>query len=232
MRRKILMGVLAVALPLGSVAALQTIASAKTPVPPDPARSCKAVGTVHFQAPGLSKHGSVSTTLKKSTTTASITINGGCTGSVPTVSIVSKNTKCKGANDPAGTACTAKGQFSYDTESSFASTGTSSIQKSLKKLTFTVDGVTYQTKTTSATSITCNDAVAPPGGIPTEVGFKVIGTVKKPKQDKAQTSTFNACLGTDTGPGTSGSFFSDLGSGNGTIATAAIDGNTSTLTIH
>jgi hypothetical protein len=58
-----------------------------------------------------------------------------------------------------------------------------------------------------------------------------LGTVKSPKNDKGETVTLIACLGTDSGPGTSGSFFDDLGSGNGTIAGASIDGHTSSLAI-
>ena len=152
MRRKILMGVLALALPIGTVVGLSGVATAgKTPTPADPARNCSVHGTVHFQAPGLSAHGSVSSTLKVSDTTTSGVGFGGCTGSVPNLTIASKNTKCKGPNDPAGTACEMKKTFSYDSESSFASTATvASIAKSLKKLDFTIDGVTYATKTTGA----------------------------------------------------------------------------------
>jgi hypothetical protein len=231
MRRKILMGVFALALPIGSVVGLSTAASAKSSVPPDPARNCTVSGTVVFQAPGLSKNGVVSATQKTSTTTATSTFAGGCTGSTGTLNINSKNTKCKGPNDPAGTACEAKKTYSYDTEASFASTGTSSILKSLKKLNFTLDGVAYQTKSSASASVVCSDTVSPPGGVSTEVGFKISGSVKGPKQDKGAATTLTACLGTDTGPGTSGSFFEDLGSGIGTIQTASIDVVTSTATI-
>jgi hypothetical protein len=166
------------------------------------------------------------------TTTSGVGFGGGCTGSVPNLVIASKNTKCKGPNDPAGTACEAKKTFSYDGEASFASNTTiAALQKSLKKLDFTIDGVTYATKTTSASSTTCTDAVSPPGGNPVEAAFVINGTVKSPKQDKGQITKLKACLGTDTGPGTTGGFFNDLGSGTGTIATASIDGNTSTVTI-
>jgi hypothetical protein len=230
MRRKILMGVLALALPVGSLFALETSAVAKTVVPPNGPVNCTVAGTVTFAAPGLSKEGTV-TTAKTSSTNATTHFTGCGSSAALSVSIVSKNTKCKGANDPSGTACEAKHTDVYDTESGFASTGTASIAKSLKKLSFTVDGVTYGTKTTSATAASCTDSVSPPGGVPTETGFKVSGEVKTPKNDKGQITTLIACLGTDTGPGTSGSFLEDLGSGIGTIATAAIDGNTSTLSI-
>jgi len=232
MRRKILMGILAIALPIGTVAAVQSTAFAKTKPPADPPRTCTVSGSVAFQAPGLSKTGSVSSTAKTSVTTASSSFGGGCTGSTGSLNITSKNTKCKGADDPTGTACAVKKTYSFDTEASFASTGTSSILKSLKKLNFTLDGVAYQTKATAASSIGCTDSVSPPGGIPQEVGFQITGTVKGPKQDKGQTAVLSVCLGTDSGPGTTGSFLSDLGSGTGTIAGASIDGNTSTATIH
>jgi hypothetical protein len=233
MRRKILMGILAIALPIGTVAAVQSAAFAGGPKPPpNGPQNCAVAGTVVFQTPGLSKNGSVSSTLKTSVTTATSSFTGaGCSGSTGTLNISSKNTKCKGADDPTGTACEVKKTYSYDTESSFASTGTSSILKSLKKLSFTLNGVTYSTKSTAASSIGCTDSVSPPGGIPQEVGFKISGEVKGPKNDKGETVTLNACLGTDTGPGTTGSFLSDLGSGTGTIAGASIDGNTSSVAI-
>ncbi len=125
-----------------------------------------------------------------------------------------------------------KKTYIYGSEGGFASTGTASIQKSLKKLSFTVNGVSYQEKTIAAFNLVCANNTSPPGGNPVEVGFKITGTIKKPKQDKGQSLTLNACLGADNGPGTTGSFFSDLGSGTGTIAGATIDGVTSTLTIQ
>ena len=232
MRRKILMGVVALALPLSMLAGLSTSASAKkAPLVPDPGFTCGVSGTVVFQAPGLSLSGTTSATLKVSTTVASASF--ACGGSTPlSVNINSKNTKCKGVNLPAAP-CMVKKTYSYDSEAGFASTGTSSIQKSLKKLTFTVNGHTYQTKTSVANDLACTSNSPPggPGGDPQEVGFSVVGTVKSPKNDKGETTTLNACLGVDNGPGTSGSFFDDLESGIGTIAGTTIDGSTSTLTV-
>jgi len=231
MRRKILMGILAIALPIGTVAAVQSAAFAGGPKPPpNGAQNCAVSGTVVFQAPGLSKTGDISTTAKTSVTTATSSFVAPCTGSTGTINISSKNTKCKGADDPTGTQCEVKHTYSYDTESSFASTGTSSIAKSLKKLSFTLNGVTYSTKTTSATDLSCTDTSYPLAD-QSEVGFKIEGVVKGPKNDKGETTTLNVCLGRDTGPGTSSYFLSDLGSGTGTIATATIDGATSTASI-
>jgi len=221
MRRKILMGVFALALPVGTLAGLTTAASAKTG-PPDPSRSCTVAGSVTFQAPGLSAAGDVSPTLKVSTTHATASLGGGCSGPSITEAINSKNTKCKGVNNPSAP-CEAKHTYAYDTESNFASPTTiTSITKSLKKLSLNVDGVTYSTKTTGAAEISCS------GG---EVGFQINGTVKGPKNDKGETSVLSVCLGADSGPGTSGDFIVDLGTGTGTITGAAIDGSNSTLTI-
>ena len=229
MRRKVLMGALAFALPIALLGATQSVALAKKPQPPpDPARNCTLTGTVHFALPGLSKNGTLTSdsALKKTyTTTSGTSLGGGCTGSIPTVTIKSKSTKCKGPNNPQAP-CMTKGTWWYDGESNFASSATlTTITKSIKKITFTVDGVLYQTKTTAANDLVCGL------GPSTEVGFKISGTVKKPKQDKGQLSVVSVCLGSDSGPGTSGNFFSDLGSGTGTISTASIDPTYATLTI-
>jgi hypothetical protein len=225
MRRKILMGVLAIALPIGTLAVLQTSASAGKPKPPpDPARNCTVDGNVLFAPPGLSKNGTFSTTAKTSQVhTSGTNFGGGCTGSIPTQTITSKSTKCKAAGNP-NAGCAGKG-YNYDNESTFASPATiATITKSLKKLSFTLDGVSYQSKTTGASELVCTNG---------DVGFKISGTIKKPKQDKGQASVATVCLGADSGPGTTGNFFADLGSGTGTIATAAIDPSTggSTVTI-
>ncbi len=232
MRRKILMGVLAIALPIGTLVGLSSAASAKngSTVPADGAVNCTVSGSATFPAPGLSASGSISATSKTSVTTASASF-GGCGGSSAlSVNISSKNTKCKGANNPQAP-CAVKKTYLYDTESGFATTGTTSIQKALKKITLHVGGRTYQTKTSAASSTGCTAPPPGPGGVQQETGFKIVGTVKSPKQDKGQTVTLIACLGADTGPGTTGSFTSDLLLGTGTIASATIDGATSTLSI-
>ena len=222
------MGALALALPIGVVAATQTAALAKTKPPPDPARKCTLSGTVVFAPPGLSAAGTTTSNkaLKKTATTTSGTnFGGGCTGSIPPVRIVSKSTKCKGPNNPPGTGCQVKKTWWYDGESNFASQSTlRTITKAVKKISFTLDGILYQTKTASASEIACGNG---------DVGFKISGSVKKPKNDKGQSSVVDVCLGSDTGPGTTGSFFADLVSGTGTIATAQIDpsagGSTATI---
>jgi hypothetical protein len=228
MRRKILMGVLAIALPIGTMSVVSSSAFAGKPKPlPDPARNCTLSGTVNFAAPGLSKNGTTDTSTKTSSVTTSGTNFGGsCTGSIPTQTITSKSAKCTGAgtsNTGPNPGCSVKHTYNYDGESTFASPTTlGTITKSLKKVNFTINGVSYQTKTTGAQDLACG----------AEVGFKISGQVKKPKQDKAQTSTVDVCLGSDTGPGTTGNFLSDLGSGTGTIATAQIDPAFSTAVVQ
>ena len=115
--------------------------------------------------------------------------------------------------------------YGYDSWSNFESGGVASVQKSLKKLTFTINGITYSTTTTSAAI----DGSCANG----EVGFLITGTVKAPKNDKAQTDTLAACLGTVTGPGVVGSPPTFTGNlfGPGTVATAQIDPATSTISV-
>ena len=226
-RHRILAGAVVLALPISLVAATQTAAFAKkAKPPPDPARNCSLSGTVHFAPPGLSKNGTLTSNSaykKTYTTTSGTNFGGGCTGSIPTVTIKSKSIKCKGLNNPQAP-CKTKGTWWYDGESTFASGSTlTTITKSIKKITFGLDGVTYQTKTTAAAELVCSNG---------DVGFKISGVVKKPKQDKGQTSTVDVCLGSDTGPGTTGNFLSDLGSGIGTIATAQIDPSAGGSTVH
>ena len=127
------------------------------------------------------------------------------------------------------TACTAKKPttYGYDSWSNYASTGTASIQKALKKLTFTINSIAYSAKTTASKTIGCADS---------EAGFQVSGTISAPKNDKGQTFTINACLGASTAapgsaPLTSTSNFAANAFGPGTIASAQLDPATSTISV-
>ena len=102
---------------------------------------------------------------------------------------------------------------------------TTSVQKSLKKLSFTINGIPYVTKGTGASQILAGGLC---GG--SEIGFQSVGTVKSPMPDKGQTVTLNLCLGTITGTGlTSSTFLGAANDQNGTVATAAFDPATSTV---
>jgi hypothetical protein len=235
----------ALALSVSMLAATLGAASAATLPPPDPARNCSFTALTTFASPGISKNGSTSTSKVSTTTSTGSTYNCGSAGSAttPDLNIVSKATsKCdkkvvgqqdnKGAAPSSNPNCDAAhaGQKVYDTASGFATGGTGTLQKAVKKTTIIIAGVTYMLKTTAVA------AIAPGGSCGGEVGFLISGQVKKPKQDKAQTSSLRACLGHDTGPGTTGSFaadlISELGGNTGiTIATATIDPATSVLHI-
>lgn len=230
MLRKLMMVAAAAAIPLGGVALTAGTASAKAPPPPSPPLNCSASGTVTFAPPGISTNGSVSPNKTSTTTTSGLTLSGagcGTGGSEPANAIVAKSTvKCsKKVPDQNSTGGSQPGCLPgdrvYDQASAFASTGTATLQKALKKLTFTVNGITFSAKTTSATT-------SGAGQCSGEIGFVVSGTVKA-KPFTYSTFTLIACLGADTGPNTTNSFLADIAASLGgntaiTIATATIDG--------
>ena len=220
--RKILFGAAAIVLPVstvGLIGATTGVASASK-APPNPPITCSVSGTVHFASPGITKSGSEDTSKTSQTTTSGDAASscGAGGSSIPNLTISTKSTKCKGAGNP-DAVCTAKGEFEYGSWGDFVADGTMSITKSIKKLSVELDGVTYLLKTTNAADTAC----FPTSG-PTEVGFAITGEVKSPKADKGETSTLTACLGTDTGPDTTGTFAGDYNSSTATVATATIDG--------
>ena len=225
MIRKLLLIGAAASIPMGALAVGAVgggVAAAATPV------TCSIASTTTFNAPGLSG-GGVATANKTSTTTTSTgTLAGlGCTGSVPALSIPSKNGKCKVTSPPAVPACSKTLKYVEDSTAGFAGTGASSILKTLKAFHFTINSVAYVGKaTTSKASVSC----------PGELGFTVTGSLKT---GGYTAFTLNACLGTDTGSNLASggaSFSVDLGAATSTptevIATAAIDPTLSTLSIH
>jgi hypothetical protein len=113
--------------------------------------------------------------------------------------------------------------YGYGSWANFEASGTSSIQKALKTISFTINGIAYTSKTSSAADIGCA------GG---EVGFSVTGAISAPKQDKGQSSVLDACLGAVTGTGLNSphTFAANIG-GPGTVATATLDPATSTVAI-
>jgi hypothetical protein len=230
MIRKMLVVAAAIAMPLSVIAATGATAGAKgVKPPPDPAITCAVTATVTFASPGISNSGSVSTSKTSTTATSgeSFTTKSGqsaCSGTAPNNAIVSKSVKCakKGPQPSSNSACV-PGEYGYGSWSNFESTGTSSIQKALKTIHFTINGIAYETKTSSAAAIGCA------GG---EVGFSVSGTVAAPKVDKGQTAVLDACLGAVTGTGLNSpqTFANNIG-GPGTVATATLDPATSTVAI-
>jgi hypothetical protein len=243
LHRKILFGAAAFVLPLstvGIVMATGGTAFAKSG-PNGNTITCSFGTTVNFASPGLSSKGSLSSSKISDTTTDPTSTNCGSyggTGAFPGETIASKSTqKCKGkASDPSPCSGTTadKGQWVYDTESGFASTGATSIVKSLKKLSFSVSGGTAGALTFLIKSSSAQEIVSAAPCAANEVGFQITGQIKLPKSPlnyKGGTSTLTACLLGDSGPGTTGNFESDLLNGTGTIATATIDPATSSLVL-
>jgi hypothetical protein len=232
MIRKMLVVAAAIAMPVSVIAIpafTSGVAGAHTVVPADPPVTCSVSGTVTFAPPGLSSAGSAEAAKDSVSTTSPTTFGAGCTGGSGTgYSITSKSIKCaKKATDPepsSNPGCEV-GEYGYDSWSNFTTGGTTAIQKALKKLNFTLNGIAYETKTTSASQVVFNACGS-------EVGFQLNGTVAAPKQDKGQSSQLIACLGAVTGTGlTSYTNFFDDYNGPGTVATAQIDPSVSTVEI-
>jgi hypothetical protein len=230
MIRKMLVVAAAIAMPLSVIAATGGAASAKgVKPPPDPAITCAVTATVTFAAPGISNSGSVSTSKTSTTATSgeSFSTKAGqsaCTGTAPNNAIVSKSVKCakKGPQPSSNSACV-PGEYGYGSWSNFTSNGTSSIQKALKTIHFTINGIAYESKTTGSAIISCA------GG---EFGFSISGSIAAPKVDKGQPAVLQACLGTVTGTGlNSPATFSNNVGGPGVVATATLDPATSNVAI-
>ena len=222
MRRKILMGVLALALPVGTVAAVSSPAFAGGKVD-NPTHCAGFTGTVTFNPP-LTPNGVVTTSNKgnaTTVTTGSFTCTPGGTASVigNTLAIVgAKNTKnpnfnkksCKAA--PTNTSVCDK--YVEGTWAEFTSAG-GSLKKSLKTIPFTLG--TFSAK---SSSLVLPGGACGSGG----VGFNITGQVKSGTYYNKHSAAVLACLTTDThSPSGSGTFIGDYGVYNG-VATAQIGG--------
>lgn len=211
MRRRILMGALALALPVGTVVGLTTTASAKTVQNPV---SCSGFGGTVTFGTALSVAG-VATSSKLG---ANTTITGGhfsCsggtapnTGGAGSAGTITdnggKNPKLSKSDPRYNKAAGIK--YIAGSWSGFAAAG-ASLKKTLKSISFTIGGQSVLFKTKSASEVlfgSCNS----------DVGFQINGQVKSGAYaDK--TASILACLGTDFGPGASGDFGSDYNHANG-----------------
>lgn len=219
MRRKVMMGALALALPVGTIAAFSPSAVAVKP-PPNPI-SCSNFGsTITFGTP-LSTPG-VATTAKVANATS---VTGGSFNCTPgtnnatfgNLSIAGgKNTKLA-KTDPALQQDNRR-EVRRGTKSSFVSGGAKSLKKSLKIINFMVNGHATQFKTKG------NPAEVIGGACPGEVGFVIGGQVKTGFY-LTKTAKLTVCLGADTGFGTTNSFGVDILTNSPTqqIVTASID---------
>jgi hypothetical protein len=210
MIRKLLMVAVAAAVPMGAVATglVGTGQAGAAPIVAPPI-SCAVSSTVTFAPPGISENGVVVVGKGTSSVSVSTVSYTGCTGgplgsgsgSSSVGPIVSKNSKCAGPNSPV--AGCAKHDTYFDTAAGFAGQGPSSIQKSLKKITLVVEGVSFSGKTHTSSLI------VPGGACGSEGGFALGGSVKA-KPYSYSTFSFNACLGNDTGMNTTNNTVADI----------------------
>jgi len=230
MRRKILMGVFALALPVGSLAVFSSVASAKAPANPV---VCTGVnGTVTFAGP-LTNEGVATSSKTGGNTTVSGSVAFNCSGGTApntggSATITGGGLTITGGKngklpktDPRYNKTTG---VKYDANSWAGFTAAAgSLKKSIKSINFTIAGSAEQFKTKSAAGAACA------GG---EVGFQINGQVKlAPYADK--TATILACLGTDKrADNSSGNFGADVGSdAGGGVASAQIDTVNSSATL-
>jgi hypothetical protein len=217
MRRKIMMGALALLLPTAGVAVFQGTAGAKNATDPV---ACTGLGaTVTFAPPGISRDGTtVHSKAPQSTTVSGAAIaschetkaGGKSVGGAQVGGIGAIKTK---PSPVAGQ----KKTYVYGQCSQFTSSATlASAQKALKKIIASFAAGSVKFKATSF-----NATVSGTG----EIGFAIGGTAKGVYGDP--NANINAYLGTDAGPGTSGSFTADLGACNAgpgkTIVSAQVD---------
>ena len=214
MRRKILMGVLAVALPAGALATTQSTAFAK--VVQNPIACANFAGTVTFGTP-LTTAG-VATSAKLSNNTNVTGTSGTCTGSKALVATSlniagGKNAKLV-KTDPRYNKATGV-KYVEGTWAEFTASGTG-FKKTLKTISFTIGGSPVLFKTKGSSEVVG-------GACGAAVGFQITGMVKNGTYaDK--TASILACLTTDAGGTSTGSFIADLLVAQG-MTSAQIGGN-------
>ena len=224
MHRKLIMGALALALPIGTIASLNAPAFAKKP-PPNPI-SCTGFGAIVTFGNPISKSG-VATSAKKANNTsigASSFNCGGGTGNAHNSAITitgGKNTKLA-KTDPRYNKTTGV-KYVTGTQAAFEASG-GSLKKTLKQVSFVINGQSVLFKTKGASEViggtTC----------PGAVGFVISGQVKSGTY-LTKTASITACLNHDTGPGTTNSFGVDLFSNTAVIDTAILDATSSKATL-
>jgi hypothetical protein len=217
MRRKILMGVLALALPTGLLAGLSTAATAGAA--PNPTSCSGFGGTVTFGGgAGLTLAGTATSAKLSAPTTVSggsFTCSVGSAHNAGLTIAGSKNTKLA-KTDPRYNKTTGV-KYLTNTKSGFTAAG-GTLKKTLKVVNFVINGHTEQFKTKSAGEVVGGTS---PTGCPGEVGFKISGQVKLAPYD-TKTAFILACLGHDSGPGTTNSVGTDLFNSS-TLVTGQID---------
>jgi hypothetical protein len=229
MRRKILMGVLSLALPVGILGVTQSAAVAKAP--PNPT-SCTGFGAVVAFAGALTNEGVPETTKAAGGTTvtaSSFTCAAGAASNSQLNIAGGKNSKNPGYSK---SACTANPNNAVDcdkyvtqTWGEFAAAG-GSLKKSIKSgITFTIAGTPNTFKVKGSTEVVGSPCAGD------EVGFDITGQVTGTYDTKS--ANLLVCLGTDTRADAShGVFGGDLLTDNGGgVVSAQIDPVTSNATL-
>lgn len=223
MRRKILMGVVSLALPAGMLGVTQTAAVAKAP--PNPT-TCTGFGAVVSFAGALTNEGVPTVTKLAGPTTvtaSSFTCTAGAASNSALNIAGGKNTKLA-KTDPRYNKATGV-KYVTQTWGEFVATG-STLKKDIKAgISFTIAGTSNTMKVKGSSEI----VGAPCAG--DEVGFDITGQVTGTYDTKS--ANLLVCLGTDThADSTTGVFGADLLSDNGGgVVSAQIDPVTSTATL-
>jgi len=222
MIRKMLLIATAVAMPLGATAvtAVAGSTSAGAASVPIVCHPTVPFSLVTYAAPGLSQAGSFSASPTSTVNTGSQNLGCGSAGPahINPQSLTTANTQCTGTNTPV-VGCSA-GMYSYDSIGGFAGNA-STLWSSLVTLVYTINGASYTETNSSSNAAAGCLAVG-------EVGFTIHGTITAgPAARMGHAAKYVACLGADTGGGTSGSTTADLGNPafTGHIVTSAIDAN-------
>ena len=241
MRRKILMGVIALALPAGLLAGTTSVASASTPPNPIHCSGFNANITFHvpyvYTMPGKIQGTATSSKLGGSTSVIGSPFN--CTGGTMNGTF-SNITITPGKNDKLAKTDsrynkTTGVKYVEGDAAGFFTGGAKSLKKSLKSITFHINGHTTAFKQSGTPTLVTGNAPCPG-----EVGYVIHGKVSQGGLDYYydKTAVLDVCLGTDTGTGTHANFLGDLlGMKNGTwpssvtVTGAVIDPTNSNATL-
>ena len=215
MFRKLMAGVVLCSVPVLSfgVAQIATTGTAWAGGTTTCTGTSSAGQVVNFASPGLSDLGTASVSAKSTTTTSSgplscLTSKGKSeSGTLNASKIKAKSTTlCQNDSNPPSPCPT--GEYVYDSASQLA-TGANLLYKEVKTVSWVIKGVTYTTQNTASNAAGSGSGV---GNCPsTEVGFELTGKLTAPASSAGKSTVITACLNTDAGPGTSGSFLNDIG---------------------
>jgi len=213
------MGVLALALPVGTMVGLQSAAVAKPT--PNPVSCTGLSGTVVFPATETNE-GTVTTAKKGGATSVTGGALASCTdvGTGAPVSVSLSALSIAGGKNTKNPTKTTPKTYLEGQWGSFISAGLS-LKKTLKTVTFNIG--TFKTSG-SAVDNSCPS---------TDVGFTINGTVKGTYDTAKKAAVINACLGEDTeANGDHGEFGSDIDTDNGGgVVSAQIDASASSATL-